>query len=140
MFLPGFSSSLSPNLQQNEGKLYNFSNIPYAKPPVGPLRFAQPEKPDAVTGRKPKNDGSVGHICHQTQAHWVNTQLDFIQEYSKGPSLGNIHPCPDNEYKPTYPDLPKDDPRVSEDCLLLDVVPQEVFDSRNDREPYLSKI
>ncbi|KAL8699822.1 MAG: hypothetical protein Q9201_005789 [Fulgogasparrea decipioides] len=44
---------------EEEGKFYNFSNIPYAKPPVGPLRFAQPEKPDTVTGEKPKNDVDV---------------------------------------------------------------------------------
>ncbi|KAL8738674.1 MAG: hypothetical protein Q9181_000558 [Wetmoreana brouardii] len=115
---------------EEKGKFYNFSNIPYAKPPVGPLRFAQPEKPDTVTGKKPTNDGSVGHICHQTQAHWMNTQQEFIKEYSKGPISGNIQPWTDKAYEPTYPDLPKGDPRVSEDCLLLDVVvPQAVFDT-----------
>jgi len=31
--------------------------------------------------------------------------------------------------------LPKDDPRASEDCLLLDVVvPHEIFDGRNGRD------
>ncbi|KAL9611690.1 MAG: hypothetical protein Q9167_003685 [Letrouitia subvulpina] len=77
---------------EDEGKFYNFSNIPYAKPPLGPLRFAQPEKPDNVTGEKPKNDGSVGHICHQTLPQWTSPQKDFIEEYSKGALLGNIGP------------------------------------------------
>ncbi|KAL8953342.1 MAG: hypothetical protein Q9222_000804 [Ikaeria aurantiellina] len=104
-------------------------------PPVGPLRFARPEKPNDVKGQKPTNDGSVGHICHQAQAHWVYTQQEFIEEYSKGPFLGNIRPWTDNEYIPDYPELPKGNPRVSEDCLQLDfIVPQEVFDKREEPE------
>ncbi|OJD30095.1 carboxylesterase family protein [Diplodia corticola] len=45
---------------------YNFSNIRYAAPPVGELRFKAPEAP--VTDRSVINDGSIDRICPQSSA------------------------------------------------------------------------
>ncbi|KAF2146992.1 uncharacterized protein K452DRAFT_293488 [Aplosporella prunicola CBS 121167] len=45
---------------------YNFSNIRYAAPPIGDLRFMAPLSP--VTDRSVINDGSVDRICHQGKA------------------------------------------------------------------------
>ncbi len=69
--------------------------------------------------KKPVNDGSVGRICHQTQPYWLHDQSEFVRKYS---SSADISHFTDREYNPSYPELPADDPRASEDCLLLDVV------------------
>ena len=37
-------------LPRADANITEFRGIPYAKPPVGPLRFAPPERPDGWTG------------------------------------------------------------------------------------------
>ena len=62
----GFNVSISDvskeettlNKVQDTGRFYNFSNIRYAAPPIGNLRFAPPEAP--AENRSSINDGSVG--------------------------------------------------------------------------------
>ncbi|KAK9802291.1 putative Alpha/Beta hydrolase protein [Seiridium cardinale] len=72
---------------------YNFSNIRYAAPPVGKLRFQAPEDP--VNNRSAGiQDGKYGKICPQAYAPWQNTALVA---------------APPGEHE-------------SEDCLFLDVV------------------
>ncbi|KAL2811629.1 Alpha/Beta hydrolase protein [Aspergillus granulosus] len=48
-----------------ETDFYTFENIRYAAPPVGPLRFSKPQPPRHMRGIQ---DGSVSHICYQTQS------------------------------------------------------------------------
>lgn len=81
---------------------YNFSNIRYAAPPVGKLRFNAPALPleNRTAGVQ---DGLYGNICPQAIPSWI---------------LGAraLNPGASNE---------------NEDCLFLDVVvPKSVYDSK----------
>lgn len=92
---------------------YNFSNIRYADPPVGELRFAAPQ-PVSTTNRT-INTGSEARICLQAQPGWTS-----LKTYTEA----NL----------TLSELRKQGPTESEDCLFLDVfVPKRVFDSEKGR-------
>ncbi|KAL8642971.1 MAG: hypothetical protein Q9228_000416 [Teloschistes exilis] len=86
------------------GQYYNFSNIRYAAPPVGPLRWRAPVAPprDPRSTRNHVNDGSLGYICPQAQPQW------FAQANT---ALGNlsavISPAASSQAE-------------NEDCLFLD--------------------
>ena len=47
---------------------YNFSNVRYAAPPIGALRFAAPQPPSI--DRSIIHTGTVGHICPQANPAW----------------------------------------------------------------------
>lgn len=81
---------------------YNFSNVRYAAPPIGDLRFAAPQDP--VNNRSAGvQDGTYGKICPQAYTPWQNAALVT---------------APPGEQE-------------SEDCLFLDVVvPADVWDQR----------
>ena len=49
---------IETDLVQDTGRFYNFSNIRYAAPPVGELRFAPPEAP--AENRSIINNGTIG--------------------------------------------------------------------------------
>ena len=84
------------------GEYYTFSNIPFAEPPLGPLRFAAPIPPR--TDRSVIRTGDSTKICPQGWPDWITTALNST---------------------------PPIDPRESEDCLYLDVhVPKKVFEQR----------
>ncbi|TGO47646.1 hypothetical protein BOTNAR_0513g00030 [Botryotinia narcissicola] len=94
-------------LYGNEGETVRFSNVRFAKPPVGPLRFAAPEYPDAIENNKEIQDNSVGANCIQAFPPAKNSEVA------------------------TEP-LPKD--TQSEDCLFLDIyVPLWVL-KKNSKE------
>ncbi|KAJ8881685.1 hypothetical protein PR048_018171 [Dryococelus australis] len=44
-------------------KFYKFLGIPYAKPPLGSLRFAAPQEPVSWSGER--NGSNFGSMCHQ---------------------------------------------------------------------------
>ena len=50
------------------GQTYNFSNIRYAAPPVGNLRFRAPQPP--VINRTKVQTGSPDRICPQATPTW----------------------------------------------------------------------
>ena len=109
------------NVQQ-AGGFYNFSNIRYAAPPVGNLRFAPPQTP--TTNRSKVDNGSTGRICPQASPSWEITAGIFVTDI-----LLSIPFNPSSSI-PTPTATPKPDPRTSEDCLFLDVfVPRQVFES-----------
>ncbi|KAF2233725.1 alpha/beta-hydrolase [Viridothelium virens] len=110
----GFNSSFS---------YYNFSNIRYAAPPLGNLRFAAPEAP---ARNSTINNGLDSRICPQAVPTWLSTELPFIGQYLL---TGNTTPPATS---PSSGVPPAVDPRTNEDCLFLDVlVPQDIFESRN---------
>jgi carboxylesterase type B len=113
------------NKPQETGGYYNFSNIPYAEPPIGKNRFA---KPVPITRKgSDLNDGSKGHICPGIQVGWVGEQGKFIEKYAD--PRESISKWTDQEAPTDWGTLPDADPRMSEDCLQLDVVvPTEVYD------------
>ncbi|KAE8390576.1 Alpha/Beta hydrolase protein [Aspergillus alliaceus] len=91
------------SLNQTTG-LYNFSNIRYAAPPLGSLRFRAPLPPKV--NRSEVQTGSVGMIYHAT----VPAELFTNSSFSASLDVS------------TYPFALPEDPRISEDCLFLDVV------------------
>ncbi len=121
---------------------YNFTNIRYAQPPLGDLRFAAPVPP---SGRNPNlQDGSVGAICPQAIPHWQAIAADFAGAWAtnKLPFDYDAAAAALSNISSVYP-ANLADPRISEDCLVLDViVPRSSFDhsqsgSRKTKKPVL---
>ena len=94
--------------QSNQSNVYyNFSNIRYAAPPLGNLRFSAPVAP--INNRSAGvQDGSYGNICPNSFTSWQIGALSLAAGAS-------------NE---------------NEDCLFLDVVvPKSVYDNKSKRGP-----
>jgi carboxylesterase type B len=99
-------------MKKTTGGFYNFSNIRYAAPPVGNLRFQPPSEPE--TNRTSIDQGTVGRICPQSTPRWVLESVEFVTNQTQGLPFSPM------------------DPRVTEDCLFLDVVvSQKAFEGAN---------
>ncbi|PTB63148.1 alpha/beta-hydrolase [Trichoderma citrinoviride] len=104
---------------------YNFTNIPYAEPPLGSLRWRAPVPPRGV--KTTIQDGSVGKTCPQISPNWTIIAQQFVAawatnqlplNFTEAEAIANTTPQPV-------------DPRTTEDCLVLDVVvPKKVFDNK----------
>lgn len=105
------------------GGFYNFSNIRYARPPIGELRFREPVPP---TGRnRTIDDGSAGRICPQATPSWEAIAARFDLAYLTGQKFNASAPMTGSSNMAASV---KVDPRATEDCLFLDlVVPKRVF-------------
>ncbi|KAJ9667826.1 hypothetical protein H2201_002012 [Coniosporium apollinis] len=93
---------------------YKFSNIRYARPPLGELRFRAPEPP--LINRSAIQDGMVERRCPQALPNWVvmptQTSSSALPPSATGSSVPSAR-----------------EPQEEEDCLFLDVVvPQKVFE------------
>ncbi|KAF2089604.1 alpha/beta-hydrolase [Saccharata proteae CBS 121410] len=107
------------------GGYYNFSNIRYAAPPLGDLRFAAPAPP--ATNRSVIQDGLTGRICPQSNAAWLTTANEFVPEYlATNGSLTSYNfssTSSSNSSSTTHYST------ENEDCLFLDVlVPDKIFE------------
>ncbi|KAH7393917.1 Alpha/Beta hydrolase protein [Phaeosphaeria sp. MPI-PUGE-AT-0046c] len=107
------------------GNFYNFSNIRYAAPPVGNLRFAPPQAP--ATDRSSVNKGQTSRICPQANPAWGRLSQAFLTSTLLGTPFNSSQ-----VYTPpganASSQVPTPDPRESEDCLFLDVfVPEDVL-------------
>ncbi|OQU98998.1 Fungal Zn2-Cys6 binuclear cluster domain-containing protein isoform 1 [Cladophialophora immunda] len=92
---------------------YNFSNIRYARPPTGSLRFTAPQPP--LTNRAVQN-GSSGGTCPQSYPVWYLCGLALLSG-----SINSTDACDASL-------IPKPEPTEQEDCLFLDViVPKQIF-------------
>jgi acetylcholinesterase len=109
------------------GNYYNFSNIRYAAPPLGNLRFAPPEKP--ATNRTVQNGGNFARQCPQAAPAWELTAAQFIPQYlastaattTTNSSTSNVRRASAADAEATA--------EMMEDCLFLDVfAPKKVFD------------
>ncbi|TVY62853.1 Carboxylesterase patB [Lachnellula suecica] len=110
------------------GGFYNFSNIPYATPPLGDLRFKAPVPlPDVVDKTNaPINDGSRFAICPQGIPAWTSISTLWLTN-----GLGAINQSA-GYTPPNITSLPPVAYGTSEDCLLLDIlVPQTIFENRD---------
>ncbi|KAF7876425.1 hypothetical protein EAF04_001517 [Stromatinia cepivora] len=110
------------------GQYYNFSNIRYAAPPIGNLRFAAPIEPTEVN--RTINDGQQGAICAQGTPYWE----EVSQYYFSGANTTTLEFVEAEveavEKNLTISGLPAPAPLTSEDCLFLDViVPKSIYDS-----------
>ncbi|KAI4244205.1 MAG: hypothetical protein LQ352_006896, partial [Teloschistes flavicans] len=98
--------------KQRTGAYYNFTNIRYAAPPLGQLRFLPPQPPLPSPPDTILDGTTEGNICPQAAPSswdWTNANIPNGQVIPIGNST-----------------LPE-----SEDCLFLDVVvPVEVFKRR----------
>jgi cholinesterase len=104
---------------KESGQYYNFSNVRYAAPPVGQLRFSAPTKPHG----RVFNDGSKAVTCIQALPAWGNTTVAWL---TNGTAAFNISA---GYQPPNITELPPVDPTASEDCLFLDLmVPKTIFD------------
>lgn len=115
-----------------QGSFYNFSNIRYAEPPVGNLRFQAPKKPKGQSDTI--NRGDVGAICPQSSPSWESIASQFVPNYLIGLGFNYSKAAAS---VPANPPSEKD-PRETEDCLFLDVhVPKAVWDSNDGSAPVL---
>lgn len=106
------------------GGFYTFSNVRYAAPPTGDLRFRAPQKPSS--NRCVVQTGNVGRICPQSLPQWIFEGLSFTANYSSG--------LPFNASAWQNPGISVigllRGPGITEDCLFLDVmVHQNVLNS-----------
>lgn len=106
---------------QESGQYYNFSNVRYAAPPIGNLRFAAPTEPS--TSQKVFNDGHKAVTCIQATPAWAVFSEAWV---TNGTAAFNISA---GYQPPNITSLPPQDPSEKEDCLFLDVmVPKLIFD------------
>ena len=113
------------------GQFYNFSNIRYAAPPVGDLRFRAPQPPE--TNRSSVNDGSMGRTCVQANPSWTQFAFSYLQRYFTGQGNNMTQADLDrlNSSVNAQSVLQSVDPRTTEDCLFLDVlVPQNIWQNK----------
>ncbi|KAH9204956.1 acetylcholinesterase [Leptodontidium sp. 2 PMI_412] len=121
----GYELYRATEFNQTRG-YYNFSNIRYASPPLGDLRFRAPVLP--ATNRSVIQDGSVTRICPQATPSWLVEAGVWAFPYIVSGTIPNITyslTTPNNDSLPITRD-----PRENEDCLFLDVmVPKKVFEN-----------
>ncbi|KAF2675390.1 alpha/beta-hydrolase [Microthyrium microscopicum] len=111
------------------GGYYNFSNVRYAQPPVGQLRFAAPKPPR--TNRSVIHDGQHGRVCPQGYPAWTKERNMFVDAYLADPkNISSFTKKPAPGIDPTATPPPQDNGWATEDCLFLDVIsPVNVYDS-----------
>jgi carboxylesterase type B len=110
-------------LYNNTGGYYNFSNIRYAAPPTGNLRFRAPRPPKKNRGTV--QTGLPDRICAQAGPAWYIIAEQFVPEYLQGQTVFN-----ESSFNTTTGPPAPLDPRTTEDCLFLDVlVPKNIFDN-----------
>jgi cholinesterase len=113
------------------GNYYNFSNIRYAEPPLGSLRFNAPVPPKGRN--RTIDDGSVARICPQAYpaGSFVNQIYNTYYSQTGRTDLEGFQNATQGF---DYPRNTPQDPRATEDCLFLDVmVPRKVFQKRSLR-------
>ncbi|KAL8792156.1 MAG: hypothetical protein Q9195_005252 [Heterodermia aff. obscurata] len=64
----------------NDSSYVKFSNIPFAEPPVGSLRFKAPVPPQKKS--EDVNKGLEERVCPQYQVGWVPKAFEFLNCYA----------------------------------------------------------
>jgi carboxylesterase type B len=107
--------------QKETGGYYNFSNIRYAAPPLGNLRWRAPVAPKVDRSKVQTGDKAV--TCPAGPVWWADTANAFLPAYLQG-----IPYTPTPKPPPTDEELIRQLPSATEDCLFLDVFsPKQVF-------------
>ncbi|KAM0549148.1 hypothetical protein ACHAPJ_009603 [Fusarium lateritium] len=113
-------------------EVYKFSNIRYAQPPVGQLRFRAPVPP--LPNHDEIQTGAEVRACPQAAPLWQARAYKPIGLYSNGKEFSIA--SWEADIKNSTPPSGSTPPPTTEDCLFLDVhVPRKVFDaSKNSNE------
>lgn len=113
-------------------EIYTFSNIRYAQPPTGALRFRAPAAP--LVDRSIIRNGAEQRTCPQGIPAWQSKAFAPIDEFTAASGSFNLTAW--EKAIEDAPPLPVDTTRgTTEDCLFLDVhVPKKIFE-RAQRHP-----
>ena len=98
--------------KQETGQFYNFSNVRYAAPPIGNLRFQPPVAPPTPT-TPVINNGSNFVICPQATPAWNTVGIEWLTQ-----GLGSINVSAGYQ-APNITTLPPVQPGTTEDCLCM---------------------
>ncbi|KAI0886712.1 alpha/beta-hydrolase [Annulohypoxylon maeteangense] len=116
------------------GGYYNFSNIRYAEPPIGNLRFRAPVEPPSQD-KCVITDGSIGRVCPKSSGNWTIIASQFAKSYLAG--LPFNYDLAESLLSDS-PAAVSSDPRTTEDCLFLDVIaPRSAFAGNGPGLPVL---
>ena len=86
---------------QDDSSYVKFSNIPFAEPPLGSLRFKAPIPPQKKS--KDVNEGLKERICPQYQAGWVPKAFEFLGCFAGALNKTPTCSLKDNFTDPFYP-------------------------------------
>ncbi|CAG7920385.1 unnamed protein product [Penicillium olsonii] len=118
----------------SEYGLYNFSNIRYAAPPLGDLRWKMPVAPE--TNRTHVQIGDIGRVCPGALPLWGLLQAQWLSTYWQNATLGISPDLSSYPYQPLPPDG-----RTTEDCLFLDIiVPKAIFERESSENKSLAPV
>ena len=106
---------------------YKFSNVRYAQPPTGELRFRAPRPP--LRDRTTIHNGSETRICPQGVPEWQRKAFGPISKYASGAPFALENWEKDiATMEPPNIDFYSNN---TEDCLFLDVyVPRKVLEKK----------
>ncbi|KAF5004968.1 hypothetical protein FDECE_8563 [Fusarium decemcellulare] len=108
-------------------EVYKFSNIRYAQPPVGELRFRAPVAP--LPNHDEIQTGAEVTACPQGVPFWLARAFKPIGLYTNGKEF-RLESWEADIKNSTPPSGGSPPPPPTEDCLFLDVhVPRKVFDA-----------
>ena len=104
--------------------LYVFSDIRYAEPPVGDLRFAAPIPPKGRSS--PIKNGTGAPFCYQALPLWAGVTEYFQSSVDSGQPFNQT--LVEEQLAIGGPGNLIQEPNMTEDCLFLDLyVPQAIF-------------
>ncbi|KAJ6187121.1 hypothetical protein N7519_002029 [Penicillium mononematosum] len=112
------ANNVGSHLPADSDSYYTFSNIRYAAPPVGDLRWKAPVPP--LTNRSAIQSNAESITCAQATPSWQMRTSQYTNDYLKTGNVPNV----------SYSGLTAISAGGVEDCLFLDVqVPRKIFDN-----------
>ena len=116
---------------QESSGIYDFSNIRYAQPPTGELRFQESRTPET---NQAIQTGEEGRICYQSIPNWFILSQNVVPQFLSGMPVNPTYVnASENPTRLSPVKVPPPSVNESEDCLFLDIqVPENVFNDRHN--------